>query len=115
METDLLALLRTLCVRTFPDFAPLNTVMPYITFQHIGGRPLRWLDKSASDKRHTSMQINVWAKTRAQALLLARQIEDALCASSAFSARPESEPLGDAEPDFMRYGTVQEFSIIANR
>ncbi len=115
MEADLTALLKTMCVRTFPDFAPLNTTRPYITYQLIGGRPLRWLDKSASDKRQSLVQINVWADTRKAATTLARQIEDALCASTAFSAVPTEEPIHTSHSEFSRYGTMQDFSIIALR
>lgn len=115
MEADLVALLKTLCVRTFPDFAPINTTRPYVTFQLVGGRPLRWLDKSASDKRHSLVQINVWADTRKAATTLARQIEDALCAATAFSAVPEEEPIHTSEPEFNRYGCIQDFSVIALR
>lgn len=115
MESDLTALLKTLCVRTFPDFAPINTTRPYVTYQLIGGPSLRYLDNTAADKRQVLVQINVWADTRNASLVLARQIEDALCASSAFIAWPEEEPLCDAEPDFLRYGTTQDFSIFALR
>lgn len=115
MESDLTALLKTLCVRTFPDFAPVNTTRPYITYQQIGGRDLRWMDKTAADKQHSLMQINVWADTRASANTLARQIETALAASTAFSAVPDGALQGDADPDFGRYGTRQDFNIIALR
>lgn len=115
MESDLTTLLKTLCVRTYPDFAPTNTTRPYVTYQLIGGPATRWIDGSAADKRRTLVQINVWADTRAASLLLARQIEDAMCASLSFTARPEEEVLCDAEPDFNRYGTIQDFSIIALR
>ena len=109
------SLLKTLCPRTFPDFAPIDTLRPYVTYQHIGGPALRYVDNTAADKRHSLIQINVWADSRAGALVLARQIEDALCSATAFVAGPESEPLGQAEPDFDRYGTVQDFSILAPR
>jgi hypothetical protein len=115
MESDLVTLLKLQCVRTFPDFAPINTVRPYITYHHVGGRSLRWLDKTAADKRQSLVQINVWADTRSAALVLARAIEDAMCASAAFSAMPVEEPIATAEPDFNRYGTIQDFQIIALR
>jgi hypothetical protein len=115
MESDLSALLKTVCPRSFPDVAPVNTPMPYVTFQHVGGPALRYYDNTPMDKRHSAMQINVWAKTRAECLLIARQIEDAMCSASVFNARPESEPIGNPEPDFARYGTVQDFTILAAR
>ena len=115
LESDITTLLKTLCVRTYPDFAPINTTRPYITYQLIGGPPTRWLDGTAADKRRVLVQINTWADTRNASLVLARQIEDALCASTAFTARPEEEPMCDSEPDFIRYGTTQDFSIIALR
>ena len=31
MEADLVALLKTICTRTFPDVAPEGTAVPYIT------------------------------------------------------------------------------------
>jgi hypothetical protein len=115
MESDLATVLKAQCVRAFPDFAPINTVRPYITWQQIGGRDLRWMDKTAADKQHSLIQVNVWADTRASANTLARQIEAALCASTAFSAVPDGALQADADPDFNRYGTRQDFNIIALR
>lgn len=117
MESDLTALLKTLTPRVFPDFAPAGTVAPYITYQHIGGRPLRWLDGSAADKRHTLLQINVWTATRAASLLLIRQVEEAMCASAAFTARPAAEPTSEAEEGAMPplYGSMQDFDIYSLR
>jgi hypothetical protein len=31
MEADLVALLKTICARTFPDVAPEGTAVPYIS------------------------------------------------------------------------------------
>lgn len=115
MEADLTALLKTLCPRVYPDKAPTTTVRPYITYQAVGGRSLRWLDGSASDKRHTLMQINVWDSTRAGANALVRQIEDALCASAAFTAWPNGEPVWDDDDDPDLYGCIQDFTIYSNR
>lgn len=115
METDLTALLQTLCPRVHPDRAPTTTMRPYVTYQAFGGRSLRWLDRSASDKRHTLVQINVWDSTRAGALALIRQIEDALCASEVFTAWPNGEPVWSDEDDPSLYGCIQDFTIYSTR
>lgn len=118
IEATLTTALQALCPRVSPDVAPLGTARPYVTYQGIGGRSLRWLDKSAADKRHTHFQINVWADTRAAALLLIRAIEDALCAATAFSAMPYGEPRSVTEelPDEqLLYGCIQDFDIYSLR
>lgn len=115
MEADLNAMLKAICQRTFPDIAPEGTAAPYITWQGLGGESARFMDNTAADKRNTLMQINVWSKTRLEALTLIRQIEDALCASAAFVATPQGEPLSTYEPDTLLYGSIQRFGIWAAR
>lgn len=115
LETSLVTLLKMDCARVFPDFAPVDTARPYVTYQHLGGRPLRWLKGDASDKRHAIVQVNVWAATKSAALTLARAIEERLATTTVFECRPDAEVVGQAEPDFEMYGTSQDFSIIALR
>jgi hypothetical protein len=115
MESDLNTLLVALCPQVFPDVAPEGTALPYVTWQELGGQTMRALDNTALDKRHTYLQINVWDATRAGALTLIRAIEDALCASAAFTARPEGEPLSMYEPDTYLYGSLQRFGVYAAR
>jgi hypothetical protein len=115
MEPLLVTLLKLDCPRVFPDFAPVDTARPYVTYQHLGGRPLRWLKGDASDKRHSIVQVNVWSSKKSEALTLARAIEERLAAATVFNAKPEAEPVGQAEPDFEMYGTSQDFSIISFR
>ena len=116
MEADLAAVLKTCCPQTFPDFAPAGTTAPWVTYQGIGGRSLRWLNGEPSDKRHTLVQINVWHTSRLGALALIRQIEAALCDGAApFAARPEAEPTSEAEEDIPLYGCQQDFSIYSLR
>lgn len=115
METNLYALLAGVCPRAFPDVAPTSTAKPYVTFQAIGGESLRFLDNSAADKRNTKVQINVFAATRLESITLIRAIEDALCASAAFIARPEAEPMHDYDLDMLTYQAMQDFSIHAAR
>ena len=117
MEADLTALLKGLCPRVFPDFAPAGTLPPYITYQGLGGRPQRYADNTAANKRHTHMQISVWAATRAESLTLVHQVEDALCAAAAFTASQANEPFNsvDADREPALYGCVQDFDIWAAR
>lgn len=115
MESDLHGTLAALCPRVYPDLAPEGTARPYITWQGLGGASARFLNNEAADKRNTYMQINVWATTRLAALALIRQVEDALCASALFTARPSGEPLSTYEEDTKLYGCIQRFSIWASR
>lgn len=115
IESDLVAVLKSVCQRVYPDFAPQGAAVPYLTFQLIGGQPMRYLNNAAANQRHTMVQVNTWSATRAEALALARAIEEALCAASAFTARPDSEPIGDVDADVGRYGCMQDFSIWSSR
>lgn len=116
MEGDLDLTLKDLVSdRVYPDLAPLGTAMPYITWQGAGGKSLRFLDNTPGDKRNTRVQINTWAATRTQANLLARQIEDALCATALFIASPDGEPVNDYDAETKSYGAMQDFLIDSTR
>jgi len=115
MEADLFALLQTLCPRVYPDVAPAGTAPPYVTWQGLGGRTLRYTDNTAANKRNTLMQVNVWSLKRSEANALIRSIEDALCASSAFVVEPEGEPLSTYEEETLLYGCIQRYSIYSAR
>lgn len=115
METDLIALLKTLCPTVWEIVAPAETVAPYVTWQGLGGQAWRNLDNSASNKRNTLMQISAWSKSRTEAKAIIRAIEDALCASTAFTATPEGEPLYSFDENTFLFGAFQRFSINATR
>lgn len=115
MESDLVSLLKVICVRTYPDIAPEGTAVPYITWQGIGGESLRYVEGAAADRRNTLMQINIWSAKRLEALTMIRQIEDAICASAAFTAKPQGEPLSTIDPDVDLYGCIQRFEIWSTR
>lgn len=102
--------------RVFPDVAPLNTTRPYVTYQQIGGKPINYVENSAAPTlQHGFFQFNVWAASRAEAASLTKQLADTLRTSSAFTARPDSEPIAQHEPDLDLYGTIQDFSIWSAR
>ena len=111
IETTLTTLLQVQCANTFPDFAPAGTAAPFVTYDLMGGSPMRYVDTTASDKRHVVYRINAWTTTRGASLALIRSIEDAICASTAWQARPvsECETLFDAEVKL--YGASQDFDI----
>lgn len=115
MESDLTTALKTVCTRVYPDVAPSGAVLPYITYQHIGGTALRYVANNPASIRHSRLQINAWSATRSEALTLIRAIEEALCAASAFTARPESEPIGDMDEDSDRRTCIQDFEIWSPR
>ena len=115
MEADLAALLGAVCPRVYPDFAPSDAGLPRVTYQALGGETRRFLEGSPASLRNTLMQISVWASTRAEALSLSRQIEDAICAATAFIAKPQGEPASTYEPDTGLRGAVQRFEIDSAR
>lgn len=115
MESDLTALLKAICPRVSPDVAPAGTATPYITYQGIGGQSMQYMDKTLPSKRNTLIQINVWGKTRAEALPLIRQAEQAICTSTLFQASPVGEPLWTYDEEADLRGCLQTFSIWSDR
>lgn len=115
LEADLTTVLKTQCAQTFPDFAPAGTAVPWCTYQAIGGRALRWLDGTAADKRHATVQISVWTSARLQTSALIHAIEDALCAATAFRAKPVAESVSDVDEALGYYGATQDFEIYSQR
>ena len=115
VEADLFSLLQALCTRVYPDVAPVDTPMPYVTYQGIGGQSIKPLARELPAQRNTVVQINVWAQTRMECNALMRQIEDALRLATVFSAQPQAEPICEYDNDMQRYGAMQDFSIWADR
>jgi hypothetical protein len=95
--------------RVFPDFAPVTTARPYVTYQGIGGPILQQLSNAAPGVRLPEIQVTVWADTRAQSLLIARAIEAAMRAATTFFAAPVGEPVADFDADVPVYGCRQDF------
>lgn len=109
-EADLYTLLKAVTPRVFPDFAPVDTLRPYVTFQAIGGDVINPLSGAAPGKRNAEMQINVWSDKRSDALSVSRAIEDSMRAATAFLARPLSAAVSDYDADVPVYGSRQDFS-----
>lgn len=115
MESDLTALLLGQCAEVSPDFAPTDTPLPYVTYQVLGGPSIRSLDGAPLDKRQNRVQINAYCQTREQSKSLIRSIEDAMCATSVFTAAPEAEPYDDFDADMRVYWCIQDFLITSTR
>lgn len=101
--------------RCFPDFAPLSTARPYITYVQIGGEAISYLDNTVPDGKIGRFQINVWGDTRASVSALMLQVEAAMIQATAFSARPVSAPSSDYDHDNLVYGAMQDFSVFSTR
>lgn len=109
-ESDLYAVLNAVAPGgVYPDFAPVDTPRPYVTWQQIGGPSLNPLGGEASGLRSVEIQVNVWSDTRVQARTLIRAIEAAMRAATAFDADPMSEPVDDFDADIPVYGSLQSF------
>jgi hypothetical protein len=112
-EADLFTVLKSadlaLSTRVYPDFAPVSTARPYVTYQQIGGPTINQLSNVGTGVRLPEIQVNVWADTRLQSLSIARSIEAAMRAATAFFAAPIGEPVADYDADIPVYGTRQDF------
>lgn len=115
LENDLMAELQAECPRVFVGTAPYGTAQPYVTWQHIGGKSLRYVDNTAADKRKPLIQLNTWAATPLQAMELIRRIEERLCASDLFTAQPQGEPIGAYDDADVASGYLQTYSILGAR
>ena len=115
IEADIYTALKGLVGnRCFPDFAPLSTVRPYITYVQIGGEPLATVG-GVSSLKHGRIQVNVWGDSRSVCSATMKQIEAALVAASPFTARPLSALSSAYDHDMMVYSAMQDFSIYSPR
>lgn len=115
VESDLKTVLATACARVFPDFAPVNTTRPYLTYQQIGGEVINFTSNDLADLKNGEFQVNVWADSRASAASTMLAIEAALRASAVFTAQPMSAPVADYDADVPVYGARQDWSIWSTR
>lgn len=115
LETDLVTVLRTQCARVRPIDGNVNETRPFVTYQHIGGDALRYMDGTAADKRHALVQVDVFADTAAEAIALSLAIENAVCTASAFSARPQGALRSGHEEAAQLYRCIQEFEVLGAR
>ena len=117
IETDVHAAIATVCPRVYPVLAPLRAALPLVTVQNIGGQPLYYVENVPADKRMVRLFIKTWAASKLEAVAVARQVEAAMVAATAFVARVETELLDDVETDIepWRYSELQEFVVFAPR
>ena len=115
LESDLYTVLAAVCPRAFPDVAPTTTVRPYVTYQQIGGEAINFMGREIPNNRNARVQINVWSDTRASAVSTMQAIEDAIRMSVLFQGEPESAPTSDYDHDMLVYGSMQDFTIWADR
>lgn len=116
IEADIYTALKGLVAnRCFPDFAPLSTVRPYITYVQIGGEALSYIDNTLPDGKHGRFQVNVWADTRSSASSVMLQVEAAMIQSTTFQARPVSAPSSAYDHDSLVYGSMQDFNVFSAR
>lgn len=117
IETDVHAAIATVCPRVYPVLAPIRAQRPYVTVQNVGGQPTYYMDRTPADKRVLRLFVKAWANSKPDAVTLARQIEAAMMAATAFTARVESELQDDVETDGepWLYSELQEFIVIGPR
>jgi hypothetical protein len=115
LESKLTALLKGVCPRAYPDFAPNGTARPYVTYQQIGGDVINPLARDVPNAENAEMQITVWSDTRGEAKALIKQIEAALIVATDFTAKPRSAAASDFDADIPLYSSRQDFRIWCDR
>ena len=116
VESDIFNTLKALVGnRCFPDFAPLGTVRPFITFEQAGGDALYFIDGALPDKKHGRFEIGVYADSRATCASVALQVEAAMAAATAFQSTAIHAPVSDYASETLIYSSTQNFSVFSAR
>jgi hypothetical protein len=116
VESDLFGLIKGLVGnRCFPDFAPLGTVRPFITFEQVGGEALSFVDGSLPDKKHGRFEIGVYADSRASCAAVALQVEAAMAGATMFQSTAIHAPISDYASEVKIYSSTQNFRVFSTR
>lgn len=110
-EATIHALLSSLVSsRVYPDIAPAGAALPRIVYQQVGGASPIYIEGTLPDRENARMQIVCWTATRLQAVALAKQVEELICASD-LQATPLGARVSVYEEDTNTYGARQDFSV----
>lgn len=101
--------------RVYPDVAPLAAALPRIVYQQVGGVSVAYTEGALPDKENGRFQIACWAKSRIEAVTLAKQVESAMVAGAAFQVVPIGARSSVYESDTQLFGCRQDFSIWSAR
>ena len=116
VEADIYTALKGLVSdRCFPDFAPLGTVRPFITFEQTGGDALSFMERTLPSKKNGRFEIGVYADTRASCASIALAVEAAMAASTAYQSTAIHAPISDYQSELKIYSSTQNFSVFSDR
>lgn len=115
LEETLHQALQALCPRVFPDVAPEGTATPYVVWHQLGGMAPQYIEGPMADRRNCLVQINVWHASRLVANQLSLEIEAALTTHPTLQASAQSALAGAYDEDVDLRGSMQDFSVWADR
>lgn len=116
VESDLYDTLKGLVSnRCYPDFAPLGTVRPFITYEQTGGDAWQYVEGSLPDKKHGRFEIGVYADSRASCASIGLAVEAAMSAATAFAGSAIHAPISDYASEVKIYSSTQNFSVTSTR
>jgi hypothetical protein len=115
IDEKITALLRTVCVRTYCDLAPVDTVRPYCTYQVIGGDAPQFLDAVVPTKKNADVQVTIWSDSRLEAAALMDQVEAAMIAATDMQASATGAAASDFDADMNVRSSRQDFNVWADR
>lgn len=95
-----------------PDVADQGDIAPYVVYTRLPLGP-NWTLTGPSSLQNAHYQIDVYAKSRADAIRIAGLVTQALSQSQLLTGVPKSES-SDYEPDTKLYRRMLEFSVWLN-
>ena len=117
VESDIYNALKGLVSnRCYPDFAPIGTVRPFITYEQTGGEVVSYIEGiTLPNTKNGRFEIGVFADSRASCASIALQVETAMAASTAFQAEALHAPISDYASEVQIYSSIQNFSVWSDR
>ncbi len=115
LEEYLFEALLSVCPRVYPDYAEDKVERPYIVYHRLGGQSVLYTEGVLANKINCMIQINVWSQSRALCDELSRKIEKALIEHPLLQVEPISEITTAFDDTTRLRGSMQDFSIWADR
>lgn len=101
--------------KVYPDVNDAGTDAPYVVHQRVGGNTPVFMEGASPSKEFVRVQVTSWHSTRLGAVALAKQVQDALVALTAISAKPFGSAISLYDPSTKLRGCAQDFIVWADR